>query len=121
MSRKLLFVSMLFLFLIGVTAVSFAQTNNNPNTNVGANACAEGGTLDGYCNVTDADSDGDVDEFDAEWMWTCGWYLIRADYGIIDRNDIPLEGCKLPERIIPIKEEKKVERPKPTVTPAPPI
>lgn len=107
--HKLLFVLMLLLSLSSLAAASFAQTANNPNFNEDANACAEGGTLEGYCNITDADRDGDVDEIDADWMWTCGWYLIRADYGLIAREDIPLTGCELPERIIPVKKAKKVE------------
>jgi len=116
-NRKRLFVLVLLLLLFCLAVASFAQTNNDPNFNEDANACFEGGTLAGVCNVTDADRDGDVDESDIEWMWTCGWYLIRADYGLIDRADIPLEGCELPERIIPIKKKKKTEAPSPTATP----
>lgn len=116
--RKLLFVLVLLLVLSSLAVVSFAQTtNNNPNFNEDANACAEGGTLEGFCNVTDADRDGDVDQDDINWMWKCGWFLIRADYGLMAREDIPLEGCELPERIIPIKKEKKTQSPSAASTP----
>jgi len=108
-NRKILFTLIFSVLLLTLAPLSSAQTNNDPNFNEDANACFEGGTLAGFCNVTDADRDGDVDESDIKWMWTCGWYLIRADYGLIDRADIPLEGCELPERIIPIKKKKKQE------------
>lgn len=106
-TRNSLFL--IVVLLLAIVSTSFAQTINDPNVNDDANACFEGGSLDGFCNITDADSNGIVDEIDIEWMWTCGWYLIRADYAMINRADIPLDGCELPERIIPIKEEKKEE------------
>lgn len=106
-NKLTIMISMLLMLLI--VSTSLAQTTNDPHTNDGANACLEGGTLEGYCNITDADSDGVVDEFDVKWMWACGWYLIRADYAMIAREDIPLDGCELPERIIPMKKEKKQE------------
>ena len=27
-----------------------------------------------------------------EWNWTCGWYLIRFEYGIFQREQVP-DGC----------------------------
>jgi hypothetical protein len=48
---------------------------NDPTSNDRANACYEGGTLEGKC--------------DSQLMWDAGWYLIRYEYGIFTRDDVP--------------------------------
>lgn len=48
------------------------------------NACYAGGSLEGKCDwPTDAED---------EWAWTCGWYIARAENGVIWRADVP-EWC----------------------------
>lgn len=97
------------LFVLTV-AISIAQS-----TEQAENECYEGGSLDGLCSVTDVDRDGDVDQFDIDWMYTCGYYLSQVDDEVAIGNDeIPLEGCRKQERIIP-----RPEKPKPTREPDP--
>jgi len=48
---------------------------NDPAVNERANACYEGGTLEGKC--------------DSQLEWDAGWYLIRYEFGIFQRTDIP--------------------------------
>jgi hypothetical protein len=48
---------------------------NDPNVNERANACYEGSSLEGKC--------------DTQVMWDAGWYLIRYQYGLLGRGDIP--------------------------------
>jgi hypothetical protein len=48
---------------------------NDPTTNDRANACFEGGEMEGKC--------------DTDWTWSCGWYLIRFQTGMIPRNLFP--------------------------------
>ena len=50
---------------------------NDPAINPRANACYDGGTMEGKC--------------DTEWEYNAGWYLIRFEYGIITRNNFPAE------------------------------
>ena len=61
------------------------------NTEQGENECFEGGALYGQCSTTDVDLDGDVDQYDIDWMFTCGYYLTYVDDLVIIGNDeIPL-------------------------------
>jgi len=77
------------------------------DTEQSENECYEGGWLEGRCSTTDADVDGDVDQFDIDWMFTCGFYLSQVDDAIaITNQEIPLEGCEKQEREIPRPEEK---------------
>ncbi len=93
--KKYKFVSLLAI-LFAITMVSFAQI-----TDQGENECYEGGLLDGQCNNTDVNGDGVVDQSDIDWMYTCGYYLSQVDDELVIGNDeIPLEGCELPEREI---------------------
>ena len=106
---SLLILSMMVLFLLS-TVGSFAQTTNNPNDDPEANACYEGGTLYDTCNSMDADLDGDIDQDDIDWMWTCGYYLIRVEYGMYS-SDI-LDGICMEiiievEEVVEVKKKKK--------------
>ena len=94
-------IIILILFVLTVGAVS-AQTSSddvgnliNPNEDANANACHQGGTFEGKC--------------DSELMWYAGWYLIRFEYGLIDRSDIPewLEWILPPEPVLPSGSESK--------------
>ena len=68
---------------------------NDPNLNNRANACFEGGSLEGRCDTIDIDENGSVDEWEIEWHYVCGWYLIRYENGLIDQSNLP-DGCKIP-------------------------
>lgn len=80
--RKLIFL----LMMIGILSLSvvstLAQEDNDPNTNPDANACLAGGSMEGKCN-NDADGDGVVTDEEIDWQWTCGWYLIRFEHGLL--------------------------------------
>ena len=83
MFRKFL---ILVFVLIGSVAIVSAQTD--PTTSEDANACYEGGTLEGKCTL-DFDGDGVVTQSEIDWSWECGWYLVRIETGT---------GAFLPER-----------------------
>lgn len=72
----LILTAALFILSLGVMAAQDEPLPNDPNVNEAANACLEGGTLAGKC-WEDAD------------MWNTGWYLIRYQYGMIDRAIFP--------------------------------
>ncbi len=77
--RRMFFV---LIFVIFCTAIVNANDDagnvNDPAENDRANACYEDGSLAGKC--------------DTDWEWTCGWYLIRFEYGSISREEFP-GGC----------------------------
>lgn len=77
----------LVLFLMGVGMVSAQEPPNDPRVNPDANACFPGGTWAGTCNNFDADRNGRIDERDAEYMYRCGWYTIRVQFGLV--NNVP--------------------------------
>lgn len=62
---------------------------NDPTTNADANACFEGGSLAGRCDSSDVNGDGLITDFDRDWMYTSGWYLIRWECSLITREEIP--------------------------------
>ena len=93
------------------TFSSFAQISNDPNDNKDANACFEGGTLGGICDVTDADRDGDLDQQDKDWLWTCGWDLIRVEYGFLDNNLLD-NICHDVVDVIVVEDEEPVKQKK---------
>ena len=111
------FFAIISILLLALTATvgSIAQTTNNPNDNNDANACFEGGTLAGVCDRTDADRDIDVDQQDKDWLWTCGWYLIRVEYGIFDSSVLDnichdvIEIVEV-EEVVVEKKKKKEEK-----------
>ncbi len=110
---KFLFI---LVVLFSLTLVGFAQM-----TEQSENECFEGGMLDGQCSTTDVDGDGDVDQDDIDWMYTCGHYLAQADDDDIARDDIPLDGCELPEREIRRPEKGSPYVPKKTCVSAFPV
>jgi len=102
------------MMLLLVTLSSIAQTTNDPNNDPEANACYAGGTLYSTCNSTDADHDGDIDQQDVDWMWKCGYYLIRVEHGIYSTDildGICMEIIAEVEVEVEVKEKKtkKVE------------
>lgn len=62
--------------------------DNDPNTNLDANACLEDGSMEGKCNQ-DIDGDGVVSQAEIDWSWTCGWYLIRWENDLIPTELFP--------------------------------
>jgi hypothetical protein len=54
-----------------------------------ANACNEGGSMEGKCNV-DFNGDGEVSDYEVTWAWTCGWYIHRYNAGVFSRNQVPV-------------------------------
>lgn len=65
----------LILLISGVVLAQEATNTNDPNINEDANACFEGGEMEGKCN--------------SEIEWVAGWYLIRFHAGIFTREEIP--------------------------------
>jgi hypothetical protein len=92
--RPLSFLTILLsLWLAGVSLAQDDQGNpNDPTVNERANACFAGGSLEGKCHTTDADANGVIDDLDVAFMWWCGWYIIRAEQGLLRAEDTP-EGC----------------------------
>lgn len=84
---------LIIILILGALAV-FAEGSIDPNLDEDANACYDGGTMAGKCEV-DFNDDGVVDEFERAWAWECGWYMIRLEAGIF--SEIP-ERC---ETLIP--------------------
>lgn len=57
-------IIMLFsVMLVSADGADDQGNSNDPNINDRANACYEGGDMEGKC--------------DTEWEWHCGWYIIR--------------------------------------------
>src|SRR5215510_1893 len=92
MFKKLLVVPILLLVSIIVLAVGLDDQGNpnDPTVNERANACYEGGSMEGKC--------------DTQWEWDGGWYLIRFQYGLISREDFPAQYAillpPLPQEVI---------------------
>lgn len=78
-SIVLIFIVLLALLIssILVLAGGFDDrgNSNDPAVNDRANACYEAGTLAGKC--------------DSDLEWQAGWYLIRYEFGIFERYEIP--------------------------------
>jgi hypothetical protein len=71
---------MLLMVLFALTLASAAQ-DENTGESPEDNACYAGGSLEGKCDwPTDAED---------EWAWTCGWYIARAERGIIAESSVP--------------------------------
>jgi hypothetical protein len=107
---KVLFSIMaLMLFAVLSSFSSIAQTTNDPKDDPDANACYEGGTLYDTCNSMDVDNDSDIDTDDIDWMWKCGYYLIRVEYGMYSA-DI-LDGiCMEIIEVIEVEEEEEKKK-----------
>ncbi|MBK8138057.1 MAG: hypothetical protein IPK52_19970 [Chloroflexi bacterium] len=91
--RRLMILAVLLLIVGGA---AFAQDEgdpapNDPAASQDANACYAGGTMEGKCAL-DADGDGILEDFEEDWAWECGWYLIRIEAGLIGQDALP-EGC----------------------------
>lgn len=73
-----LFLLTLALFVLGLGLIAAQDTPlpNDPNVNPDANACFEGGSMEGKCG-------------DSEYLWIGGWYKIRFEYGLISRDIFP--------------------------------
>lgn len=70
----------LLMVLFALTLASTAQDENTVES-PDENACYAGGSLEGQCDwPTDAED---------EWAWTCGWYIARAERGIISESSVP--------------------------------
>jgi hypothetical protein len=65
------------LFLSAAESVDDRGNPNDPNANEQANACYAGAALEGKCHTEDE--------------WIAGWYLIRFQYGIYSRDEVPEE------------------------------
>lgn len=83
----------LVVVLLVVGGAVFAQdgvdpTPNDPTASEDANACYAGGTMEGKCAL-DADGDGVLEDFEVNWAWECGWYLIRVEAGLIGQDALP--------------------------------
>jgi hypothetical protein len=85
----------IFILILCIHIVSFADDQsddvdypNDPTLNDSANACYEGGSMEGKCAT--------------DWEWQCGWYLIRFESGVISQENFPIT-CKslLGEGIVP--------------------
>ena len=71
--RITLLIFTLLIFSLVVSAES--GFINDPNVEFDANACFEGGTLEGKCFK--------------EIEWKCGWYRIRVEYHIWEFFEVP--------------------------------
>jgi hypothetical protein len=80
MKRLALFCLTLALLLLGISVIAAQDETetlpNDPRVNPDANACSEGGSMEGKCG-------------DSEYLWAGGWYKIRFDYGLIGRDIFP--------------------------------
>lgn len=90
---KHVYLSLISIILLGMSITVQAQVDdlgnlNDPNTNERANACFQGGSLEGKCNI-DIDNDSVVSLAETTWAWECGWYLIRFEYGLLTRENFP--------------------------------
>ncbi len=74
-----------------MAGVPTTAEENNPFTNEEANACYMGGTWEGQCGNVDVNRDGVVEQWESDYTYTVGWYLIRFEFDIISREDFPVE------------------------------
>lgn len=98
-------VMILIILSLFVSVAAFAQDGES-------NACDEGGSMENRCHV-DFNHDGEVDEYESDWAWQCGWYVARVEEGSLPASELP-DGCNhtvpecytvLPEVIEFIKAE----------------
>jgi hypothetical protein len=76
-----MFRKLLFLVIILLVSSLFVSAQDTTEIDPEANACNEGGSMEGKCNI-DFDENGTVDDYEILWAWTCGWYIARYDAGI---------------------------------------
>jgi hypothetical protein len=98
-----MFRKVLFLVIILILSSLFVSAQDATEIDPEANACNEGGSMEGKCNI-DFDENGTVDDYEILWAWTCGWYIARYDAGIF--AEVP-SYCQslLPSEPIDIVEE----------------
>ena len=80
MLKKTFFITIVMLIILVITSMLiFAKddrgNSNDPTSNERANACYDDGSMAGKC--------------DTELEWQAGWYLIRFEHGLIERDDFP--------------------------------
>lgn len=80
----------ILLFVANSLTQENTDSSNHPDNNEDANACYEGGTMAGRCN-DDSNGDGIVSQEEIDWAWRCGWYLIRYETGIYERDELPAD------------------------------
>lgn len=87
-SRFALFIIIALLSAGMLTALAQDDQGNpnDPAINDRANACFEGGSLEGRC-YQDFNADGIIDDGEIWWAWNCGWYLIRYEHGMLELPD----------------------------------
>jgi hypothetical protein len=83
------------LLLLGLATAVLADvpttaTENDPRTNVDANACYIGGSLYGKCGSYDLNYDGKIDVEEIKYMYAAGWFVIRFEKGVILRSQVPV-------------------------------
>lgn len=103
MLKRTIFTMLIMLFsvvLVSADGVDDEGNPNDPNDNKRANACFDGGTLEGKC--------------DTPWEWRAGWFLIRFEYGLINRQQFPTAFAS----ILPPVEEPSVSAPSTPSTPS---
>lgn len=82
------FTIVFLIALLSIVTVVAQDGANDPSTNPDANACYEGGSLEGKCN-SDLNGDGVVSDAEIDWSWNCGWYAIRVENGILPTSSVP--------------------------------
>jgi len=109
--RKLTFLISLLACLLLIPLTQTAPIENDPTVDPTANACFEGGTLYEACQNMDVDEDGDFDQLDRDWLWTCGWYLIRVETGMFSAD--VLDGiCEDIVEIVVVQKDEKDDKKK---------
>lgn len=84
----LLVFTLFSVVIVSADGIDDQGNPNDPNVNDRANACFEGGSMEGKC--------------DTPWEWVCGWHLIQFEYDLTTREDFP-NWCIsiLPPEILP--------------------
>jgi hypothetical protein len=116
--KRWIFLCAAILLATNVVMASEPTTaaENNPFTNEEANACYMGGTWEGQCGNVDVNRDGIVEQWESDYTYTVGWYLIRFEFNIISREDFPPEySWALPPKPEPVPSSGG-----PVVPPPPP-
>lgn len=91
MLKRTIFTILIMLFsvmLVSADGVDDQGNPNDPDVNDRANACFEGGSMEGKC--------------DTEWEWACGWHLIQFEYDLTTRDEFPAWCISIiPPEIVP--------------------